>query len=125
MSWSTNCFASSPTASRASQFEAGSLVDGSRIVTTATDGSASLWDSATADLLGTVLLPERVSAAADFASNGHTVVIATDHGSVYLWDISVSHASRLACKLAGREFTMVGWEEAFGNRTYQEPCPGI
>jgi WD40 repeat protein len=30
--------------------------DGSRMVTTAADGSASLWDGATGDLLGTVRL---------------------------------------------------------------------
>jgi WD40 repeat protein len=96
--------------------------DGSRMVTTAADGSASLWDGATGDLLGTVRLPERVTASAEFASDGHTVVIATDYGSVYLWDTSVSHASRFACRLAGRDFTRVEWGEAFGNRPYQETC---
>jgi WD40 repeat protein/DNA-binding SARP family transcriptional activator/energy-coupling factor transporter ATP-binding protein EcfA2 len=97
--------------------------DGSRIVTTAFDGSASLWDGATGELLGTVLLPERVVAEAEFASDGHTVVIATGYGSVYLWDPSVSHARLFACKLAGRDFTRIEWEEAFGDRPYQETCP--
>jgi WD40 repeat protein/DNA-binding SARP family transcriptional activator len=97
--------------------------DGSRIVTTAADGSASLWDGATGDLLGTVLLPERVTASAEFARDGHTVVIATDYGSAYLWDPSVSHARMFACRLAGRDFTRVEWGEAFGNRPYQQTCP--
>jgi WD40 repeat protein len=96
--------------------------DGSRIVTTAADGSASLWDSATGDLLGTVLLPERVTAEAEFASDGHTIVIASGYGSVYLWDPSMSHARMFACRLAGRDFTRVEWEEAFGDRPYQETC---
>lgn len=96
--------------------------DGSRLVTTATDGSASLWDGATGDLLGTVLLPERVTSSAEFATDGHTVVIATDYGSVYRWDTSVSHARRFACRLAGRDFTTMEWGEALGDRPYQETC---
>jgi hypothetical protein len=59
-----------------------------QVITTATDGSASLWDGATGELLGTVLLPERVTASPEFASDGHTVVIATDYGSVYRWTLA-------------------------------------
>ena len=38
--------------------------DGSRIVTTGLDGSVTLWDGTTGELLGSVLLPEKVTSTA-------------------------------------------------------------
>jgi WD40 repeat protein len=97
--------------------------DGSRLVTTGRDGSVSLWDGATGELLGSVLLPERVSAGADFGVDAETVLIGTDYESVYVWDTRLTRALDFACKLAGRDFTATEWREAFADRAYQETCP--
>ena len=66
--------------------------DGSRLVTTGEDGSVSLWDGSSGELLGSLTLPEQVTASAQFARDGRTVLIATDRASVYRWDTSTSHA---------------------------------
>jgi WD40 repeat protein/DNA-binding SARP family transcriptional activator len=97
--------------------------DGSRVVTTGEDGSVSLWDGATGELLGSVLLPERVSSGADFGADAATVLIGTEYQSVYVWDTGLTRALDFACKIAGRDFTATEWREAFGDRAYQETCP--
>ena len=97
--------------------------DGSRVLTAAYDGSVSLWDATTGELLGTVVMPVRVRATADFAADGHSAVIVSDVAGVYLWDTSIDHALEFACRLAGRDLTQVEWRESFGDRPYEETCP--
>lgn len=97
--------------------------DGSRLVSTGTDGSVSLWDGSTGELLGSVLLPERVHAAADFGADADTVVMGTDYESVYRWDTRLTRALDFACRIAGRDFTATEWHEAFADRQYEETCP--
>jgi hypothetical protein len=53
----------------------------------------------------------------------NTVVIATDYGSVYRWTPARRTPACSRDRLAGRDFTRVEWEEAFGNRPYHETCP--
>jgi WD40 repeat protein/DNA-binding SARP family transcriptional activator len=97
--------------------------DGSRLVTSGEDGSVSLWDGASGELLGSVVLPERVITDAAFGPDADTVVIATEYASVYLWDSRPTRAIEFACTVAGRDFSRAEWEEAFGDRPYQETCP--
>ena len=97
--------------------------DGSRVVTTGLDGSISLWDGRTGDLLGSVLLPEKVTSAAGFGADGSTVMIATDLGGLYEWDTDPGHALEFACRLAGRELTEAEWRQHFGDRPWQPTCP--
>ncbi len=100
-------------------------LDGSSIVTAGTDGSVSLWDGRTGELLGTVALPEQSFASAVFGADEQTVVIATGNQGVYLWNTRASYAIDFACRLAGRDLTQPEWAEAFGDRPYQETCPQI
>ncbi len=67
--------------------------DGSRIVTTGEDGSVILWDGVTGELLGSVLLPEKVVSAAAFGADVSSVVIASDTDGLYYWDTSTDHGS--------------------------------
>ena len=97
--------------------------DGSRIVTTGRDGSVSLWDGTTGELLGSVLLPEKVTSAAAFVADGSTVMIATDFGGLYEWNTDPGHALEFACRLAGRDFTEAEWRQHFGDRPRQPTCP--
>jgi WD40 repeat protein len=97
--------------------------DGSRIVTTGLDGSISLWDGPTGELLGSVLLPEKVASLATFGADGRTILIATDSGGLYYWDTSTAHALEFACRLAGRDLTEPEWQQSFGARPWQPTCP--
>jgi WD40 repeat protein len=97
--------------------------DGSRIVTTGRDGSVSLWDGPTGELLGSVVLPEKVASSANFGADDRTVLITTDYGGQYYWDTSTAHAVEFACRLAGRDLTEAEWRQAFDDRPWQPTCP--
>ncbi len=97
--------------------------DGSRIVTTGRDGSVSLWDGPTGELLGSVVLPEKVTVFASFGADDRTIVITTSSGSLYYWDTSAAHAVEFACRLAGRDLTEAEWRQAFDDRPWQPTCP--
>ncbi len=92
-------------------------------MTGARDGSVSLWDATTGELLGTVVMPVRATATADFAADGRSAVIVSPFAGVYVWDTSLDHALEFACRLAGRDLTQVEWQESFGDRPYEETCP--
>lgn len=96
---------------------------GSKMFTTGLDGSVSLWDGTSGQLLGTVVLPEQSVTAAAFGEDGHTVVMSTGYESVYIWDTSVRYSIQFACRLAGRDLTRAEWLENFGDRPYEESCP--
>ena len=97
--------------------------DGSRIVTTGRDGSVSLWDGPTGELLGSVVLPEKVTVFANFGADDRTIVITTSTGSLYYWDTSTEHAIEFACRLAGRDLAEAEWPQYFGARPWQPTCP--
>ena len=90
----------------------------------ARDGTVALWDGRTGGPLGSVVLPERSISAAQFASNGTTVVIGTYTDALYEWDTSSTRAIEFACALAGRDFTEAEWSRLFGERPYRSTCPG-
>ena len=98
--------------------------DSSAYVTTALGGTVALWDGQTGELLGSVQLPERRSASAQFAADGTTVVIGTYTDALYEWDTTTEHAVDFACALVGRDFTEAEWRRWFGERPYQPTCPG-
>jgi hypothetical protein len=87
------------------------------------DGSVSVFDGATAALLGSVVVPHRTLAAADFLTDGRTVVIAAYDDGIYLWDTGVEHAIEQACRTAGRDLTTTEWRDNFGGRPYRKVCP--
>ena len=88
--------------------------DGSRIVSGADDGSVSLWDGESLDLLGTVVVPaekDPVAVSPVFAADGE-VMLASYDGRVYRWDTDFDHALEFACQMAGRNLTETEWEAA-------------
>ena len=99
--------------------------DSSAYVTTALGGTVALWDGQTGELLGSVQLPERRSASAQFAADGTTVVIGTYTDALYEWDTTTEHAIDFACALVGRDFTEAEWRRWFGERPYQPTCRAI
>lgn len=75
--------------------------DSSLLVSAGADGSVSLFDGATAELLGSIVTPEQTLSAADFLADGHSVVVATNSDGLYLWDTRLEHAVETACRMAG------------------------
>ncbi|MEU4295187.1 BTAD domain-containing putative transcriptional regulator [Kribbella sp. NPDC026596] len=100
--------------------------DGSHLVSGATDGTVSLWDAHTLDLLGTVTIfsgagPVAVSPA--FAEGNDIVTIAAYDGQTYRWDTRLDQAIAYACTMAGRNLTREEWTQAFADRPYEKTCP--
>jgi WD40 repeat protein len=88
--------------------------DGSMFVTSSYDGSVNLWDGATGQSMGSVVVPEESPAAAEFLADGHTVFIVSYTDSAYLWDTRLEHAIAFAVKLTVHNLTEAELHEQFG-----------
>jgi WD40 repeat protein len=100
--------------------------DGSRLVSGARDGTVSLWDAHTLDLLGTVSISPQdkpVAAIPYFTHDSDIVTIAAYDGKTYRWDTRIAQTIAYACAMAGRNLTADEWRQAFGNRPYEKTCP--
>jgi WD40 repeat protein len=98
--------------------------DGSRLMTSAEDGSVVLWDTETATQVARVSLPIPMHAMAGFRADGTLVLtpLYSADPAVYVWDPSTDRALEFACRAAGRELTREEWRDTFGDLPYQEVC---
>jgi WD40 repeat protein len=99
--------------------------DSSRLVSGAQDGTVSLWDAHTLDLLGTVSTASAdhpLAAVPSFTDGNDIVTIATYDGRSYRWDTRLDHTIAYACAMAGRNLTTEEWTQAFGDRPYEKTC---
>ena len=69
--------------------------DGSQFAVTAADGTVSLWDGHTAQLLGSIAIPERTIGAAAFLGDSDTVIITPYTDSFYEWDTRLARTDRV------------------------------
>jgi len=97
--------------------------DGTRAVSSGFDGSVSLVDGRTGELLGSAVLPEQTLASASFMHDDRTVLVASYQQSIYRWDTRPERARSFACAIAGRNLTHAEWAENFTNRPYEKTCP--
>jgi hypothetical protein len=48
----------------------------------------------------------------------------SSHGARPRWNTRTETATAFACKVADRSFSEAEWREFFGDRPYEETCPG-
>jgi WD40 repeat protein len=98
--------------------------DGSMVVGADDLGDVLLWDVTT----GTVIagrLPgpsSQEAVAAAFTTDGHNVVVVSDTGTGWVWDVDPSDWLARACQVAGRSFTPQEWQQFLPDRPYHATC---
>jgi WD40 repeat protein len=98
--------------------------DGSTAVGADTAGNVLLWDVPTRSTIGDPF-PGPVAdrpAAASFTPDGHSVVVVSDTGAGWVWDVDPSDWLERACAVAGRSFTPQEWQELLPDRPYHATC---
>ena len=87
-------------------------------------GNVLLWDVPTRSTIGDAL-PGPVagrSAAGSFTPDGHSVIVVSDTGQGWVWDVDPSHWLARACEVAGRSFTQQEWHKLLPDRPYHATC---
>lgn len=87
------------------------------------DGAIRLFDLPSQRPLGTPLpaIPNRLAAPL-FTRDGAYLLVITDAGVAYRWDVRLSSWARHACDVAGRSLTRAEWREELPDRPYAPAC---
>jgi WD40 repeat protein len=98
--------------------------DGSLVVGADTTGHVVLWDVATRSTIGDPLpgpAPDRPVAAL-FTPDGRSVVVISDTGEGWVWNVDPSGWLVRACDVAGRSLTEQEWRQILPDRPYHATC---
>jgi WD40 repeat protein/DNA-binding SARP family transcriptional activator len=98
--------------------------DGNTAVGADTAGNVVLWDVATRSTIGDPFPGPAGDrpAAASFTPDGRRVVVISDTGSGWVWDVDPSGWLQRACDVAGRSLTVREWQELLPDRPYHATC---
>jgi WD40 repeat protein len=98
--------------------------DGSTAVGADAAGNVLLWDVPTRSTIGDPFpgpAPGR-PAAALLTPDGRNVVVVSDTGAGWVWDVDPSHWLARACEIAGRSLTPQEWQQFLPDRPYHATC---
>jgi len=98
--------------------------DGTMVVGADSDGHVVLWDTATGAALGDPFPgPERGDyLAAMFSPDGRHVVVVSDTGAGWVWNVDPTEWRARACAVAGRTLSPSEWQEFIPDRPYEPSC---
>jgi WD40 repeat protein len=98
--------------------------DGTMVLGADTAGTVLLWDRATGTVIGGPFPGPRAGSylAALFTPDGRNVVVMSDSGSGWWWDVDPSDWTVRACTVAGRSLTPDEWQEFVPDRPYEATC---
>lgn len=97
--------------------------DGERFASGGTDGKVGLWEAATGRYVGTVQpgAPNR-AVQSRWLSDGHTLLVMYEDGSVFDFDTRPASWFRHACATASRRLSEQEWTELLPARPYDPAC---
>jgi WD40 repeat protein/DNA-binding SARP family transcriptional activator len=103
---------------------AGLAPDGRTAVGADAAGNVLLWDVPTRSTIGDAFPGPMAgrTVAASFTSDGRRVVVVSDTGAGWVWDVDQSDWLQRACAVAGRSFTPQEWQEFLPDRPYHATC---
>ena len=98
--------------------------DGRTAVGADTAGHVLLWDVVTRSTIGDSFPGPAADrpAAALFTPDGRNVVVISDTGAGWVWDVDQSDWLARACQVAGRSLTPQEWQELLPDRPYHATC---
>jgi WD40 repeat protein len=98
--------------------------DGSTAVGADTAGNVLLWDVPTRSTIGDPFPGPAADrpAAALFTPDGRSIVVVSDTGAGWVWDVDQSDWLQRACAVAGRSFTPQEWQQFLPGRPYHATC---
>jgi WD40 repeat protein len=98
--------------------------DGITAVGADTAGNVLLWDVATRSTIGDPFPGPAADrpVAALFTPDGRSVVVVSDTGAGWVWDVDQSDWLERACQVAGRSLTPQEWQEFLPDRPYHATC---
>ncbi|HEU0285976.1 MAG TPA: WD40 repeat domain-containing protein, partial [Nocardioidaceae bacterium] len=97
--------------------------DGSTIASTGYDGTVVLRDVATGVQIGPALAASYTQQASyvSFDAAGH-LIVATQDGGLWRWNIDLAYLMRQACAIAGRNLTAQEWADLHTGHPYVTAC---
>jgi WD40 repeat protein len=99
--------------------------DGRTVLGADGSGNVLLWDVATGTILGDPLPgpgPGDKWLAAYFVPDGGRIVVVSETGSGWIWDVDPSDWKSRACQIAGRSLTRQEWQKFLPDRPYHATC---
>jgi WD40 repeat protein len=89
-----------------------------------TAGNLLLWDVPSRSGLGDPFPGPAVdrTVASSFTPDGRSVVVVSDTGAGWVWDVDQSDWLQRACAVAGRSFTPQEWQQFLPDRPYHATC---
>jgi WD40 repeat protein/class 3 adenylate cyclase len=96
---------------------------GQIVVSSGSDGTTRLIDVAGRVILGASLPGiDNVHEDAAFTPDGMRVIVLSDHGDGFAWDVTLAGWERQACAVAGRDLSREEWAEFLPERPYERVC---
>jgi WD40 repeat protein len=93
------------------------------LVTSGSDGTTRLIDVAGRVILGASLPGiDNVHEDAAFTPDGKRVIVMSDHGDGFAWEVTLGRWEQQACAVAGRDLSRDEWAEFLPERPYQRIC---
>ena len=98
--------------------------DGTTAVGADDAGNVLMWDVASRSTLGDPLPGPTPGtfAAAMYAPGGTRVVVVSDTGAAWMWNVDPADWLTRACAVAGRNLTLQEWQQVLPDRAYQPAC---
>jgi WD40 repeat protein/DNA-binding SARP family transcriptional activator len=98
--------------------------DGSTAVGADAAGKVLLWDVPTRSTIGDAFPGPMAgrTVAASFTPDGRSVVVVSDTGAGWVWNVDQSDWLTRACQVAGRSFTPQEWRQFLPDRPYDATC---
>ncbi len=98
--------------------------DGTTAVGADAAGNVVLWDVATRSTIGEPFPGPAADrpVAASYTPDGDSVVVVSDTGAGWVWDVDPAGWLERACAIAGRSLTRQEWQDFLPDRPYHATC---